>query len=181
MQTHDARRGALGHLPGRRALAAPQEVAMGWLLFAPVLPLGRMRRLAFFASYLIITAVVAGVAPFTNNLLLVLAIFVWPQFCIHARRLHDIGGTALWMLLPWFVEGVCFVFGGLEIFAGVIAVGAHETASHNQAMAGMAQGGLYIGIFGLAVGVGFFLLLSLWPSSRKAKYGPPIGAAAAAT
>jgi uncharacterized membrane protein YhaH (DUF805 family) len=154
-------------------------VIVGWLLFAPVLPLGRMRRLAFFASYLIITAVALAVARFAGNqavALLALAIFLWSQFCIHARRLHDIGGTAFWMLAPWFVAAACICFGALAVINGIIMLPPGQPTGANVPIAAMSGLGMVAGVFGLMVLVGFFLFLSLWPSSKKAKYGPPIGA-----
>jgi len=141
---------------------------MGWLLYAPVLPLGRLHRLAFVASCLVLTGI-AGVALFAVGppmCYICAAILLWPQFCIQARRLHDIGASALWSLLPWSVEAVCLT---------MVAVSLAPMLTHPQSPPdpGLAVMGTVAGGVWLLVALGFFVFLAVRPSKGETPRGEP--------
>jgi uncharacterized membrane protein YhaH (DUF805 family) len=138
---------------------------MDWLLFAPLLPIGRMRRLAFFLSYLALAAGAYLTLYLTNNLVVPL-LFIWPLLCIHARRLHDMGASGWWVVIPGAVEIVCLVVGGLLLIMAMFLA-----ATHNQGTPAFLYPGLGVCGFAALLSLSFALWLSLTPSSPSDRYG----------
>ena len=79
-------------------------------------------------------------------------VLLWPQVCVHAKRLHDIGRTAWWMLVPALIVVAC----GLASFA----LGFSET--------GGASGPALVPMAVAAVcGLGFLLWVGSTPGSPQ--------------
>ena len=89
---------------------------------------------------------------------------LWPQICIHAKRLHDMGRTAWWMLLPALV----LIAGGLVSYA----LGYSETGQ----MSAVAMAHL---VFAAICGIGFLLWVGLTPGKPEPnRFGPAFQGAA---
>ena len=63
-------------------------------------PSGRIPRREFWPGFAVVmvASVVLNFIPLLGQLLGL--VMLWPQFCIHAKRLHDLGKSALLMLIP---------------------------------------------------------------------------------
>lgn len=133
---------------------------------------GRIGRQNFWIGF----AILFG-ASFVVNLIPVLGqiiglLLLWPQVCIHAKRLHDMGHSGWLMLIPF---GVSVLAGGIAVATGGAAIfaGGYEAA-------GAAMGAALLA-FGLAflVGLGFLLWVGLTPSQPgDNRFGPaPLQAA----
>jgi len=122
-------------------------------------PFGRIGRGAFWIGFAIVM-VLSLVMNMTPGLVghLLGFVLLWPQVCIHAKRLHDMGRTAWWMLVPAIVLVVC----GVASYALVFS----ETG-----------GGSPASVAPLAVAVvcavGFLLWVGLTPGSTQTnRFGP---------
>ncbi len=122
-------------------------------------PRGRIGRGPFwigFAIVMVVSLVLNMIPGVVGHLLGI--ILLWPQVCIHAKRLHDMGRTAWWMLAPVLVLLVCGV--------ATYALAFSETG-----------GGVSAGVAPLAIaavcGIGFLLWVGLTPgSSQTNRFGP---------
>ena len=132
-------------------------------------PEGRIGRRDFWIGFVIIlvASVVLGVIPVLGQLIGIA--LLWPQICIHAKRLHDMGKTAWLMVVPFAVSfiavGGAVIVGG----AGVISAGAmgDNPAAVGAALAGM---GAAMGFLGIALLVGLAFLL--WVGLSRGEVGP---------
>ncbi len=117
-------------------------------------PFGRIGRGAFWIGFAIVMVLSIAVnlipGPVGHLLGFVL---LWPQVCIHAKRLHDMGRTAWWMLVPAVVLIVCGVASYALVFSET--GGGSPTAIVPMAVA-------------LVCGVGFLLWVGLTPGSSQA-------------
>ena len=117
-------------------------------------PQGRIGRAAFwigFAMVMVLSVALNLIPGVVGHLLGFVAL--WPQICIHAKRLHDMGRTGWWMLAPALLLLVCGV--------ASYGLGYSETGQASaEAMAPMAVAAL--------CGVGFLLWVGLTPG----KSGP---------
>lgn len=146
-------------------------------------PNGRIGRRDFWIGFLIIfvASIVTNVIPVIGHLLGLL--LLWPQVCIHAKRLHDASRSAWLMLIPFGVFIVCLVLalvtGGAAVVSAIMMGNSgQDAAATAAAMSGAAAVG---GFFALAVLVGFAFLL--WVGLSKGTdgpntYGPPPAKAA---
>lgn len=132
---------------------------------------GRVGRTDFWIGWLIVF-VVGLVLSHAGILAILSLLLIWPQICLGAKRLHDIGRSAVLLLLPYGVLAACWVagtiIGGL---AGLVAGGMFGPG------AGMAAG---FGVGGLIVGLGYLacLLFALWiglthSEPGENRFGPP--------
>lgn len=131
---------------------------------------GRLGRQDFWLGVLILAVVGAVVSrlPFIHWLAILL---LWPQFCIGAKRLHDIGRSAVLLVVPFGVFLVCTVIatvvGGLAglITGAVFGFGAGVGA-------GAVTGGLIMTV-SWVVSLAFLLWVGLTPGvPHDNQYGP---------
>jgi len=151
---------------------------------------GRIGRRDFWIGFALIfgASLVAGMIPLLGAL--ISFALIWPQVCINAKRLHDMGRTGWLMLAPFGVMVVCTVIGGL--FAGAGALGAAvlgaadaDNAAAGSMLAGMGVMSVFLGL-GALVSFGFVLWIGLTPGQvGDNRFGPepdraaPFGAGAA--
>ncbi|MGH1558560.1 DUF805 domain-containing protein [Caulobacter segnis] len=106
---------------------------------------------------------------------------IYPSVCIHSKRLHDMGQTGWWQLLPW-VLGPVLVFGAVAS-VGVSALMTAFNGGEPSAALFATIGGLAMSIF---IAFAIWLAFTLWVgcSSGQAgdnQYGaPPTDTAAVA-
>lgn len=151
---------------------------MDWktLFFSPE---GRIGRQAFWIGWLVLlgASAVVNVIPGIGQVLMLGVIYC--SVCVHTKRLHDMGQTGWWQVLPWVV-GPVLVFGAIAS----IGLSALMTAVND----GEPSVALFASIGGLAMSIfiafAIWLAFTLWVGcstgqSRENKYGPPPSDAAA--
>jgi len=84
---------------------------------------GRIRRTEFWLTIIIYWLVIFVLAYLGNNnpggtesligVLLLVALF-WFIFAQSAKRCHDLGRTAIWMFIPFYVIRMLFMEGGVR-------------------------------------------------------------------
>lgn len=120
---------------------------------------GRVGRRDFWIGFAIIfvASIVLGAIPVIGQIIGLL--LIWPQVCVHAKRLHDMGRTAWLILIPFVVTiaamGFVAVTGGLALMGA--AGEDYETAAGAGAASGLAI------LVAFLVGVGFLLWVGLSP------------------
>ncbi len=116
-------------------------------------PQGRIGRAAFWIGFalVMVLSLLLNLIPGVVGHLLGF-VLLWPQVCIHAKRLHDMGRTAWWMLAPVLVLVICGVAG---FVLGYSETGGPSTA----AVAPMAVAAL--------CGIGFLLWVGLTPGAAE--------------
>ena len=116
-------------------------------------PQGRITRAPFWFGIMVI--IIASLAlrliPVPIVRLLSLAL-LWPQICVNAKRLHDMGRTGWLMLVPYVVSVACVVVG--------FVMNAGGGFPPRPAVAPLALAGL--------VSLGFLFWLGLTPSQAGA-------------
>jgi uncharacterized membrane protein YhaH (DUF805 family) len=141
-------------------------------------PEGRIGRRDFWIGFVVImvASIVLNLIPIIGQLIGLL--LIWPNICITAKRLHDMGKTGWLMLIPAGVSVVCgvvaLVAGGMAMI-GANALGGASTDSAAAASA-MAGFGMVMAIMGIAVLVGFAFLLWIGLSNGEPgpnRFGPP--------
>ncbi len=72
-------------------------------------PKGRIRRRDFWVGFIIVmvSSVLIGLVPIVGPILGF--VLLWPQICIHAKRLHDMGWSAWIMLVPFGVTVISMI------------------------------------------------------------------------
>lgn len=139
---------------------------------------GRIGRRDFWIGFLIIfvASIVLNMVPVLGQIAGLL--LLWPQVCIHAKRLHDMGKTAWLMLIPLGVAIVCGIAGvatgGIAVLGSMaMSDGGSDSAA---AAAALSGAGAFMAFMGLAmlVGIGFLLWVGLTPGQPgENQYGPP--------
>lgn len=129
-------------------------------------PTGRIGRREFWIGFaiLFVASLVVNIIPVLGTL--VGLALIYPQVCVQAKRLHDMGHTAWLMLIPF----------GVTILAMIMAMvsGGAAMFSGDYASAGAAMGGalLALSLAGL-VSLGFLLWIGLTPSQAgDNRFGP---------
>ncbi|WNG45919.1 DUF805 domain-containing protein [Archangium minus] len=144
---------------------------MDWKTFF-LSPEGRIERRDFWIGFaiIVVASFVLGVIPILGQLLGFL--LLWPQICIHSKRLHDMGKTAWLQLIPFGATVIAMVLAAVS--GGMAMMGAasmneqgDDSAAVGSAMAGM---GAALGFMGLAFLVGLAFLL--WVGLTKGEPGP---------
>ncbi|MCO8019494.1 DUF805 domain-containing protein [Brevundimonas diminuta] len=134
---------------------------------------GRLRRQHFWISWLILlgAGVVVGWIPFLGVLLSI--VLIWPNLAIAVKRLHDMGKSGWFAVIPWVATIVGFI---MMIGAVGTAVFTNPEAFENEdpsavlAMLGSMMGGLSIMLLASLV---FLLWVGITDSQRgDNKYGP---------
>jgi len=134
---------------------------------------GRLRRQHFWISWLILlgVSVVTSWIPFIG--VLIGLILIWPNLAITVKRLHDMGKTGWFAVIPW----VATIIGFFMIISAVgMAIFTNPQAFENKdpaaalSMLGSMMGGL--AIMGL-VGLAFLLWIGITDSQRgDNRFGP---------
>ena len=99
-------------------------------------PQGRIGRAAFWIGFalVMVLSVALNLIPGVIGHLLGF-VLLWPQVCINAKRLHDMGRTGWLLLIPAGVSAACL------LLSFVLGSGA-EAAPRPQAMAPLVVAGL---------------------------------------
>jgi len=134
---------------------------------------GRLRRQHFWISWLILlgAGVVLGWIPILGTLLSI--VLIWPNLAIAVKRLHDMGKTGWFVVIPWVANVVGF-------FMIIGAVGAsiitnpqafeNEDPAAALSMLGSMMGGLSLM---LLAGLAFLLWIGITDSQRgDNRFGP---------
>ena len=134
---------------------------------------GRLRRQHFWISWLILlgASVVLGWIPIIGTVISIA--LIWPNVAISVKRLHDMGKTGWFVVIPW----VATIIGFFMIVSAVgLAIFTNPQAFENEdpeamlAMFGSMMGGF--AIMGL-VGLAFLLWIGITDSQRgDNKFGP---------
>lgn len=134
---------------------------------------GRLRRQHFWISWLIllVAGFVLGMIPFIGQVI-GLAL-IWPNVAITVKRLHDIGKTGWFAVIPWVanVVGVIMIISaaGLSILTNPQAF-ENEDPAAIMAMFGSMMGGF--AVMGL-INLGFLLWIGITDSNRgDNRFGP---------
>ncbi|MFK0298435.1 DUF805 domain-containing protein [Brevundimonas sp. NPDC090276] len=134
---------------------------------------GRLRRQHFWISWLILlgAGVVLGWIPFLG-IILSLAM-IWPNIAIVVKRLHDMGKSGWFVVIPWVANLVGFFMiisaVGMAIFTNPQAFES-EDPSVALSMLGSMMGGLSIMFL---VNIAFLLWIGISDSQRgDNKFGP---------
>lgn len=134
---------------------------------------GRLRRQHFWISWLILlgAGVVLGWIPIIGTLLSV--VMIWPNVAISVKRLHDMGKSGWFTVIPWVANIVGFIMivsaVGMAIFTNPQAL-ENEDPAAVLSMLGSMMGGLSIM---LLAGLGFLLWIGITDSQRgDNKFGP---------
>ncbi|WP_427791451.1 DUF805 domain-containing protein [Brevundimonas diminuta] len=134
---------------------------------------GRLRRQHFWISWLILlgVSVVLGWIPILGGLISLA--LIWPNVAITVKRLHDMGKTGWFAVIPWVgvIIGTIMIFGavGTAIIANAQAFESEDPAAV-LALLGSMMGG--IAVMGL-VGLAFLLWIGIVDSQKgDNKYGP---------
>lgn len=135
-------------------------------------PEGRIGRQAFWIGWLVLLGVnvVAGWLPVIGWAISLATIY--SSVCIHTKRLHDMGQTGWWQVLPW-VLGPVLVFGAVAS-VGVSAIMAGVQDGEPTAALLASIGGLVMSFF---VAFAIWLAFTLWVGcstgvTGENKYGP---------
>lgn len=136
-------------------------------------PEGRIGRQAFWIGWLCLlgASAVLNVIPVIGHLLMLVVIY--SSVCIHTKRLHDMGQTGWWQVLPW-------VLGPVLVFGAIASVGFSAIATAfdggEPSMALLASiGGLLMSMF---IAFAVWLAFTLWVGCSTGatgdnKYGAP--------
>lgn len=127
---------------------------------------GRIGRQAFWIGWLMLLGVhvVAGWIPLIGQLLSLAAIFAW--VCLCTKRLHDMGRSGWWQVLP-IVLGPVLVLGS-AMSIGVGAILGEITNGDLGWAAAAGVGGLFIS---LAIAVVVVIAFTLWVGIAEGQAG----------
>lgn len=134
---------------------------------------GRTRRSHFWIGWLILlgAGVVANWIPFIGFLISIA--LIWPNLAITAKRLHDMGLSGWFMVIPWVLNVVGVVF--IVMSVGMSAVFNAAALESEDPAAIMALLGPLLGGLGLLflVNLGFLLWIGLTDSRPGSnRFGP---------
>jgi len=135
-------------------------------------PEGRIGRQAFWIGWLVLLGVnvVAGWLPVIGWAISLVTIY--SSVCIHSKRLHDMGQTGWWQVLPW-VLGTVLVFGAIAS-VGISAIMAGVEGGEPSMALLASIGGLLMSFF---IAFAVWLAFTLWVGcstgvTGENKYGP---------
>lgn len=134
---------------------------------------GRLRRQHFWISWLILlgAGVVLGWIPILGTILSLA--MIWPNIAIVVKRLHDMGKTGWFAVIPWVANIIGFFMivsaVGMAIFTNPQAFES-EDPSAALSMLGSMMGGLAVMFL---VNIAFLLWIGITDSQRgDNKFGP---------
>lgn len=134
---------------------------------------GRMTRQNFWMCYGIVfgASIVASFIPFLGSLI-ALAL-IWPHVAISIKRLHDMGKSGWFTLVPYIGATIAFIvmlMGGLGIIMAAALSGQATDAAAIVEAAGVI---LFGAVIWLVTGVGFLIWIGATDSQpRDNQYGP---------
>ena len=134
---------------------------------------GRLRRQHFWISWLILlgAGIVLGWIPFLGAILSI--VMIWPGVAIQVKRLHDMGKTGWFTVIPWVANVIGFFMiisaVGIAIFTNPQAIENEDPAAMLSMVGSMMGGFAVMGLVGLA----FLLWIGITDSQRgDNKFGP---------
>ena len=127
---------------------------------------GRIGRQAFWIGWLMLlgTQVVAGWIPLIGHLVGLIAVFAW--VCLCSKRLHDMGRSGWWQVLPIVLGPVLIIGSAMSI--GFSAVLGEITNSDTDWATFASVGGLLVSIAVAFIAVAAF---TLWVGISEGQYG----------
>lgn len=139
---------------------------------------GRINRQTFWVGIAatFVASMVAGALPLIGGL--VKLALLWPQVCLNAKRLHDMGRTGWLMLVPVAVAvaamSLAMAFGGAAFLgAGLLHHMGANLAGHGAFAAGLGAAGGFMAV-AMLVGLAFLLWIGLTPGEAgDNRFGPP--------
>lgn len=128
-------------------------------------PRGRIRRRDFWIGFAIVMAgsFLIGLIPIVGPILGF--VMLWPQICIHAKRLHDMGWSAWIMLVPAAVTLTCMILVAINGGAALLTAPPAE-AFAVAALPEMDAARLYLAI-AMLFGLAFLLWVGLSKGNRR--------------
>lgn len=147
---------------------------MTWLTLL-LSPEGRINRLHFWLGWLVLCGIgaVLLLIPIFGHFVFLFTLYC--HVCVYSKRLHDMGRTGWWQLIP-------FVLGGLLIAAGVVMSGfdifshLHDFESSAGFWVILRSIGWILAGFSAAGFFGFIFLLWIGLSNSQPgdnRFGPP--------
>ena len=134
---------------------------------------GRLRRQHFWISWLILlgAGIVLGWIPIIGTLISIA--LIWPGVAIQVKRLHDMGKTGWFAVIPWVANVIGFFMiisaVGMAIFTNPQAFESEDPAAMMSMFGSMMGGFAVMGLVGLA----FLLWIGITDSQRgDNKFGP---------
>ena len=151
---------------------------MNWItLFAS--PQGRIGRGMFWAGFLAVIAASIAVDQIPKAGDYIGLLLLWPQLCIHVKRLHDMGRTGWLLPAPMAASFICVVTGVIVGGATILVWLGGAIKGHSADPAAVTALMVAVGLIAAAVFIefGFLLWIGLTPGKPDAnRYGPPPGA-----
>lgn len=127
---------------------------------------GRIGRQAFWIGWLMLLGahVVAGWIPLIGQVVAIVAIFAW--VCLCTKRLHDMGRSGWWQLVPIILGPVLIIGSAMSIGISAILGEITNTDTDWAALAGV--GGLLV-----SVAIAFFsaAAFTLWVGVAQGQTG----------
>ena len=134
---------------------------------------GRIGRQAFWIGWLMLMGVhvLAGWIPLIGQVLALAAVFAW--VCLCTKRLHDMGRTGWWQLLPILLGPVLITGSAISIGVGAVLADLTNGDAGWAALAGV--GGLFVSLAIATVAViGFTVWVGLTEGQAgENRYGEP--------
>ena len=134
---------------------------------------GRLRRQHFWISWLILlgAGIVLGWIPIIGTLISIA--LIWPGVAIQVKRLHDMGKTGWFAVIPWVANVIGFFMiisaVGMAIFTNPQAFESEDPSVALSMLGSMMGGFAVMGLVGLA----FLLWIGITDSQRgDNKFGP---------
>ncbi|WP_165189975.1 DUF805 domain-containing protein [Caulobacter soli] len=127
---------------------------------------GRIGRQAFWIGWLMLLGahVIAGWIPLIGQVIALAAIFAW--VCLCTKRLHDMGRTGWWQVVPIVLGPVLIVGSAMWIGLGAILAEVTNGDAGFAALAGV--GGLFVS---LAIACVSVLAFTLWVGISEGQVG----------
>jgi uncharacterized membrane protein YhaH (DUF805 family) len=134
---------------------------------------GRIGQRDFWIGFaiLFVAGFILGLIPLLG--IIISIAMIYPNVCVTAKRLHDMGRSGWLMLVPWAVSTVAFM---VAMFSGGAALMGAAAGGSGGGMASMAGLGvaLVAGCVALLVGLGFLLWVGLSKGEPgDNRFGPP--------
>jgi uncharacterized membrane protein YhaH (DUF805 family) len=129
-------------------------------------PEGRIGRQAFWIGWLVLLGlnVAVGWVPVIGGIVWLGTVYA--SVCVHSKRLHDMGQTGWWQVLPW-VFGPILVTGS-ALSVGVMPAIAALTNGEPEISALTAVAGLFLSIF---IAFAIWLAFTLWVGCSTGQSG----------
>jgi uncharacterized membrane protein YhaH (DUF805 family) len=128
---------------------------------------GRIGRRDFWIGFAMVmgATLVLNMIPVLGQIIGLL--LLWPQICLHAKRLHDMGRTAWLMVFPFAIAtgamGMAMITAGASLFSAIqLRNAGSDAAALTTALSGLGAAGL-VGSVSMLVGLAFLLWVGLSP------------------